>query len=105
MNMKIHPEILEIAKLETTVRQLEEQVVDQIDVEGLNWHEADILENCQELNGGLYQDGRRLDNSGVVDDTYYCRQYTGHCEDDFYGHLYFKTDIEGRFVTVPFFLY
>ena len=100
--MNIYPEIQKIAELEAEIRSLEEQVADNIDVEGINWHEAEILENCEERDGHLYQEGRRLDNSGVVDDAYYCRQHTGCCEDDYYGYLYFKTETESRFVGVPF---
>lgn len=49
-----------------------------------------------------YQNGVRLDNGGLVDDDYYCRQHTGCCEDDYYGELYFKTDVPGQFVEISF---
>ena len=49
----------------------------------------------------LYQGGCRLDN-GYAEEDYYCCQHTGYCEDCYYGTLYFKTDVPGQFVAVPF---
>ncbi len=100
--MNIYPEIKKIAGLNQRISNLEEKIKQQIDVEGMDWKAAYLVAGCSEKKGHLYCNGSRLDNCGLVDDIYYCRQYTGWCEDDFYGTLYFKTDVPGQFVAVPF---
>ncbi len=100
--MNIYPEFKKIAGLNRKIKDLQEKVSQRIDVEGLDFHAACLVDGCTEKKGHLYRSGNRLDNSGLVDNDYYCRQYTGYCEDDFYGTIYFKTDVPGQFVAVPF---
>lgn len=73
-----------------------------VDPDGLEIESAYLVSGCKEKDGHLYQDGGRLDNGGLIDDTYYCCQHVGYCGDDYYGTLYFKTDVPGQFVAVPF---
>lgn len=35
-------------------------------------------------------------------DDYYVSQSVGYCGDDFYGHLWFKTDVNGQYVKIYF---
>lgn len=100
--MNIYQEIKKIAGANQKVERLSKMLTNKIDTEGLDWTAAYLIEGCKEKDRGLYQNGCRLDNCGLVDDDYYCKQHTGYCEDDFYGTLYFKTNVPGQFVAVPF---
>ena len=100
--MNIYPQIKKIAGKNQAVRLLSAALEEKLDCEGMNWSEACLVTGCKEKDGHLYKDGHRLDNGGIVDDDYYCKQRTGYCEDDYYGTLYFKTNVPGQFVAVPF---
>lgn len=100
--MNIYPELKKIAGANDKRERLANKLLEKIDVEGLEFERAHIINGCSEKNGHLYIDGMRLDNSGLVDDDYYCNQHTGYCEDCYYGTLYFKTNVPGQFVAVPF---
>lgn len=103
--MNIYPEIKQIVELNEKITQLIEKLSSQLDVDGCDFYDAYFVENCEEINNHLYDSKEnQLDNDsyGLIDDDYYCCQYTGYCEDDFYGTLYFKTDVPGQFVAVPF---
>lgn len=102
--MKVYPEVKKIAALNHKMQVLCEKLNEKIDCDGLNLTNAYLISGCSEKNGHLYQDGKKLDNSGPVDNEYYCKQYTGVCEDDFYGTMYFKTDVPGQFIAVPFWM-
>lgn len=102
--MTIIPELKKIAGLNAKIKRLAEIVGEKVDADGLCLEDARLISGCKEKNGHLYQDGGRLDNSGLVDDLYYCDQHTGYCEDYFYGTLYFKTDVPGQFVAVHFYM-
>lgn len=104
--MQIISEIKKIAAFNTKrdhwIKQLE--LRGDVDLDGLFLECARLIDGCKEKNGHLYRNGCRLDNDdhGPVDDQYYCHQMQGYCEDDFYGTLYFKTNVPGQFVEVPF---
>lgn len=100
--MKIYPELKKIAGKNEAVKGLIEKIREKIGCEGLEFERAYFVNGCEEHGGHLYRGGTRLDNSGNIDDEYYCNKYTGYCEDDYYGTLYFKTDVPGQFVAVPF---
>ncbi len=101
--MKIYPELRRIAGYNAAITRLVEKLADKLDVaEGLNLGGAYLISGCVERGGHLYEGGVRLDNGGLVDDLYYCEQHTWYCEDDYYGTLYFKTNVPGQFVAVPF---
>ena len=100
--MNIYPELKQIAGANAKIYRLAQKFAERLDVEGLDFSGAYIINGCSEKNGHLYQEGERLDNCGLVDDDYYCSQYTGYCEDDYYGTLYFKTNVPGQFVAIPF---
>lgn len=100
--MNVYLEFTEIAKMNERIKSLATMLEEELDLDGLDLTSAYFVENCEEKNGHLYSDEGRLDNSGLVDDQYYCDQYTGYLGDDFYGTLYFKTNVPGKFVAVPF---
>jgi hypothetical protein len=88
------------AKRDYWIKQLE--LSGKVEMDDLHIESAYLIDGCKEKNGHLYQNGWCLDNSGLVDDQYYCYQTQGYHEDDFYGTLYFKTNVPGQFVQVPF---
>jgi len=100
--MKIIPELKKIAGANAKIERLAEIVGQKMDADGLDLRSAYLVSGCSVKGEHLYRNGDRLDNEGLVDDLYYCNQYTGCCEDDFYGTLYFKTDVPGQYVAVPF---
>ncbi len=100
--MTIIPELKKIAGLNAKIKRLAGIVGEKIDADGLGLESAYLISGCSVEGKHLYKDGHRLDNCGLVDDLYYCDQYTGYCEDDFHGTLYFKTDVPGQYVAVPF---
>ena len=100
--LHIYPEFKKIAGMNAAIERLAEKVLMKMDVDGLDFKNAYLIDGCKEKGGHLIQGGVALDNVGLVDDLYYCDQSTGYCEDDFYGTLYFKTNVPGQFVAVPF---
>ena len=103
-NMNIYKEIKQIAKLNeqrySLVKKLEK---DGFDIDGLDLELSYFVNGCIEKNGHLYdENGRRLDNCGLVDNDYYCSQYVGYLGDDFHGTLYYATNEKGVFVAIPF---
>lgn len=100
--MIIIPEIKRVAGLNVRIERLSKIIAEKMDADGLDFRSAYFVDGCKERNGHLYSNGEQLDRDGLVDDLYYCEQYTGYCEDDFYGTLYFKTNVPGQFVAVPF---
>ena len=100
--MVIYPELKKIAALNDKIERLAAAFEEKSSAEGLDLRAATLITGCREKNGYLYQNGVRLDNGGITDNEYYCRQYSGYCEDDFYGTLYFKTDVPGQFIAIPF---
>ena len=100
--MIVIPELKKIAGLNDRIAYLVKTASAKMDVEGLDFSSAHLISGCKVKGNHLYQDGERLDNYGLTDDLYYCSQYTGYCEDDYYGTVYFKTDVPGQYVAVPF---
>lgn len=100
--MEIHKEIEEIAKRNREINALVQTLEHKIDIDGLDFTTARFIEDCVESRGHLSHEGAWLDNAGLVDNLYYCEQHTGCCEDDFYGTLYFATDIPGTFIAINF---
>lgn len=100
--MTIIAELKKIAGLNDKIRRLAEIASEKVEADGLDLQSAYLVSGCKVKGNHLYQDGCRLDNYGLTDDLYYCDQYTGYCEDDFYGTLYFKTDVPGQYVAIPF---
>lgn len=102
--MNIYNEIKQIAELNEKVIELVNQLeTDGFDTDGLDFRSAYLIRGCVAENGHLYnKDWHRLDNSGLVDNDYYCNQYTGYLGDNFYGTVYYATEEESTFIAVPF---
>ena len=91
--MKIYKEIKEIAKCNSKIDRLIDRLSERFDVgDGIEWNTA-ILVSMSE------KDLKRLD---LVDGDYYSDHHKGYWQDDFYGWLYFKTDVPGQYVRVHF---
>ena len=100
--MKIIPELKKIAGLNDKINHLAKIAGEKLDLDGLELASAYLVSGCSARGKHLYKDGHQLDNYGLTDDLYYCNQHQGYCEDSFCGTLYFKTDVPGQYVAVPF---
>ena len=92
--MEIYKEIKEIAKAMAKVKHLAEKISEKIDTEGFDWASAEFVSLDKE-------DIKHFGFEGTTDE-YFVDQWTGYCEDDYHGYLYFKTDVPGQFVRVYF---
>lgn len=103
--MIIHEELEQIAEKNAEIIQLTKQLSEKTEIEDLYINQAEFIE-CVEKDGHLYSvDGGRLDNCGMVDNEYYCEQYSGWSEDHYHGKLYYATKKKNIFVAVPFMNY
>lgn len=93
--MNIHKEVKEIAKRNTQIKRLVDKLAETIDVEGLEWSSAQFVSLTKE-------DIKCFDPVTSVTEDYLTDQRKGYCEDDYYGWLYFKTDVPGQYVRVYF---
>lgn len=93
--MNVYKEIKEIAKYVSKIKLLAESLSNQIDTEGIDWNSAQIVTLDEE-------DIEHFKNTRGETDDYFVDQWTGYCEDDFYGNLYFKTNVKGQYVKVHF---
>lgn len=96
--MKIYKEVKKIAgRIAQITRLCESLEAKGLDVEGADWFNAQLV-------SGLTIKGRYLceGESCIAEenDDYYVCQWTGYCEDDYCGYLYFKTDVPGQYVKV-----
>lgn len=101
--MNIYPELKKIAGANAKIGKLAAKLENEIGGDGLILEQAQLVNGCKEKDGHLYRNGRRLDTHGLSKDgDYYCEEYHGCCEDSCYGTLYYKTNVPGQFVAVPF---
>lgn len=100
--INIYPELKKIAGHIDAAFKLMDKLSEKIDTEGFDTTGIRLISGCVERDGHLYHDSVRLDNHGIQDGDYYCEQHVGYCEDDYHGILYFKTNVPGQFVAVPF---
>lgn len=99
--MTIYPEIKKIANKLSQIQMLVNRLQGNadFDTEGLDFYTAEIVSGLSAREDGLYKNDCLIaENEG----DYYCNQSTGYCEDDYYGYLYFKTDVPGQFVRIYF---
>lgn len=99
--MKVFKDVKKIANKMSQIRQLVKKLenIDDFDVDGLEWESVEFISGLQERKDGLYKKGCRIAKTGF---DYYVDQTTGYCEDDYFGWVYFKTDVPGQFVRVYF---
>ena len=82
-----------IAKVADELDRLVEMLKDQDFefVDDVDWNSARLM-FARESEGHLVDvDDCQLDNSGLVDDTYYVHQKQGILDDEYYGEIYFPT--------------
>lgn len=91
--MNIYKEAKEIAKRNAQIKRLADKLAEKIDVEGVAWSSAQLVSLSKE-------DIEGFDPVTSVTEDYLVDQSTGYCEDDYYGWLYFKTDVPGQYVRV-----
>lgn len=102
--MYIYPEIKKIAAALRKVSRLAVILNEKMIVQGINFKDCYLVDDCTEENGCLYKYGCRIDSSGFIDEMYYYRLYEGG-DMGHYGTMYFKTNVTGQFLAVPFLLY
>ena len=94
-SMNKYKEIKEIAKCVAKMKRLVDQLEDKLDTDGIDWGTAEFVTLSKE-------DRRHFENTNGVTEDYYTKQYTGYLGDDYYGWLYFATDVPGQYVKVHF---
>ena len=71
-----------------------------------SWDVVGIYYNCKIKNGKLYTDADDLlSYDGICMDEeipYFVNQYTGYCEDDYYGTMFIRVDDLNTFVAVAY---
>ncbi len=95
----IYKEIKRIACLNAQINRLIYSLGDKIDDSGIYWYSAELVSGLTVGERGLYQDGTCI---AEWCDDYFVDQHTGCFGDDYYGDLYFRTDVPGQYVKVPF---
>ena len=94
--MNIYKEMKQIAMLNAKQEKLIKSLEEKIDIEGLCFGTACLVSLTND-------DIKRFKETGnYVDDDYFVSQHTGYCGDDFYGHLWFKTNVPGQYVRIYF---
>ena len=93
--MRTFKEVKEIAKCVSKIGTLVDRLGDYIDTEDINWYTAKLVSLDKE-------DIEHFKNSNGVTEEYFVDQWTGYCEDDYHGELFFKTDVPGQYVRVHF---
>lgn len=101
--MKVYEELKIIAEDNRKRAGLIESLGEKIDLEGYDLCRANLFTGCTEKDGRLFDAaGKRLDNSGLINNEYYLYQRTGYLEDDFYGTVFYATNEPGSFIAIPF---
>ena len=95
--MNRYTEISEIAEYVAKIKELSNKLAESFDTEGIDWFTAELVD----LSDDQLKHFKDPKANGETDD-YFVEQWRGYCEDDFYGNLFFETDIEGRYVKVFF---
>lgn len=90
--MNIYKEIKEIAKCNSKIERLVKKVSEKVYCDDIDWQTAHLVTMSK----------KQLEKLPLVDNDYYSDQHRGYYEDDFYGWLYFKTDVPGQYVKVYF---
>ena len=95
--MNTYKEIKEIAKLRAKTKRLINVIAEKYGdmCEGVDWDSAEFVSlDREDIQDFITHNGEEED--------YFVEQSRGYFEDDYYGHLYFKTDVPGQYVKVYF---
>lgn len=98
--MIIYPEIKKIAGALRKIERLSALLDEKIGMAGVSYKSCYLVDGCSEDNAHLYKSGCRIDHASLIDGTYY--NLFGDSCSGFYGTLYFRTNVPGQFVAVPF---
>ncbi len=95
--MTIFKEIKKIAMLNEKKKRLIELINAKYDDigEGIDWNTAELVTLSK-------ADIASFRGSGNETEEYFVAQSTGYLCDDYYGNLWFKTDVPGQYVKVFF---
>ncbi len=94
--MNLYKEMKRIAMLNAKREKLIKSLEEKIDIDGFCFGTACLV-------GLTNDDIKRFKETGnYVDDDYFVEQHTGYLGDDFYGYVWFKTDVPGQYVRIYF---
>lgn len=93
--MNVYKEAKQIAKCMSKIHHLIEMLNEKTDIEGVDWSTAEFVSFTKEDEAHF-----RACNGETED--YFVDQTVGYFGDDYYGWLYFKTDVPGQYVKVHF---
>lgn len=96
--MNTYKEIKEIAKCASKIQRLVEKLEEKIDIDidDMDWERTELVSLTKEQI-------RHFEKTNGVTSDYFVEQHqSGDIEDSWYGWLWFKTDVNGQYVKVPF---
>ena len=92
--MKIYKEIKQIAKKKEQIKSLVTELTNKgVDIDGIEWWSAEFVTLSKKAIEYFKS------HNGETDE-YFVDQSTGYSEDDYFGYLYFKTDVPAQYVRV-----
>ena len=98
-DMPIYKAAKRIACLNAQLARQVELMNQEIDPDGIEWYSAELVSGLTARDGKLYYGDLPVAEWA---DEYYVDQTQGYSEDDYYGWLYFRTDVPGQYVRVNF---
>lgn len=93
--MNVYKEVKQIAKCIQKIKQLSEKLEEDYDIADVDWETAKFVSLTKKQI-------KRFEETNNATEDYYVEQHQGYCEDDFYGWLWFKTDVPGQYIKVAF---
>lgn len=98
-DMPIYKAAKRIACLNAQLARQAELMNQEIDPDGIEWYSAELVSGLTARDGKLYYGDLPVAEWA---DEYYADQTQGYSEDNYYGWLYFRTDVPGQYVRVHF---
>ncbi len=99
--------IKEFGELSTKINLIREKLKKIYPFDDLtDWDATGVYDGCIIKDGYLYDSkGKLLSKYGGCmneDVPYFVNQYTGYCEDDYYGTMFIKVDEKNTFVAIQY---
>ena len=98
-DMPIYKAAKRIACINAQLARQVELMNQEIDPDGIEWWSAELVSGLTARDGKLYYGDFPVAEWA---DEYYVDQTQGYSEDNYYGWLYFRTDVPGQYVRVHF---
>lgn len=98
-DMPIYKAAKRIACLNAQLARQVELMNQEIDPDGIEWYSAELVSGLTARDGKLCYENLPVAEWG---DEYYVDQTQGYSGDNYYGWLYFRTDVPGQYVRVHF---